>query len=209
MIPRRPFYFLRHGQTDWNLEGRYQGHSDIPLNATGIAQAHAAAECLVCVRIDRIVASPLIRAVATAAIVAEKLQKPIHIDRGLVERNFGSFNGLVIHEVKAQHGLTPDQSSRDILPPDADPFFEIFERIPTVIAKWMTSYANELLLFVAHSGVFDALHHHMLGPRSGRESSHAIPFLANPNSKKGWELSPLSSREPTDCSDSDATISRK
>ena len=57
MIPKRPFYFLRHGQTDWNLEGRYQGHSDIPLNATGIAQAQAAAESLGDVPIGRIVSS--------------------------------------------------------------------------------------------------------------------------------------------------------
>jgi broad specificity phosphatase PhoE len=121
MIPKRPFYFLRHGQTDWNLEGRYQGHADTPLNRTGIAQAHAAAECLAEVAIDRIVVSPLIRAVATAAIVAERLGKPIQIERGLMERNFGSFNGLVIREVKALHGLRADQSSRDILPPDADP----------------------------------------------------------------------------------------
>jgi broad specificity phosphatase PhoE len=85
MIPKRPFYFLRHGQTDWNLEGRYQGHSDILLNATGIAQARAAADCLAGVPIDRIVASPLIRALATAAIVGEKMQKPIHIERGLIE----------------------------------------------------------------------------------------------------------------------------
>jgi broad specificity phosphatase PhoE len=195
MIPKRPFYFLRHGQTDWNLEGRYQGHSDIPLNATGVAQARAAAACLAPVPINRIVASPLMRAVATAAIVAERLQKPIHIDRGLVERNFGAFDGLVIREVKAQHGLRPDQSSGDILPPDADPFHEIFERIPPVVAKWMTSHPNELLLFVGHGGVFDALHHHMLGPRLGRESGHATPYLANPT-RNGWELSPVSAREP-------------
>src|SRR5262245_43879028 len=116
--------------------------------------------------------------------------EPIHIDRGLVERNFGSFNGLVIHEVKAQHGLRSDQSSRDILPPEADPFCEIFDRIPPVVAKWMTSHADELLLFIGHRGVFDWLHHYMFGPRIGRESSHAIPFLANPTSN-GWELSPV------------------
>jgi broad specificity phosphatase PhoE len=67
---------------------------------------------------------------------------------------------------------------------------KIFDRIPPVVAKWMTSYPKELLLFVGHSGVFDALHHHMLGPRSGRDSSHAIPYLANPTSS-GWELRPL------------------
>jgi broad specificity phosphatase PhoE len=208
MIPKRPFYFLRHGQTDWNLEGRYQGHSDIPLNATGIAQAHAAAECLACSPISRIVASPLIRAVATAAIVAEKLQKPIHIDRGLVERNFGSFDGLVIHEVKAQHGLRPDQSSGDILPLDADPFHEIFDRIPPAIAKWMTSHPTELILIVGHGGVFDAIHHHLLGPRSGRESSHAIPYLANPTCN-GWELSPVSAGEPLHSSDTRHPTTRR
>lgn len=190
MIPSRPFYFLRHGQTDWNLAGRYQGHTDIPLNRAGIAQAHAAAECLVEVHIDRIVVSPLIRAVATAAIVAERLGKPIQIERGLVERNFGSFNGLVVREVKARHGLRPDQSSRDILPPDADPFHEIFERVPPVIAGWMRAHPQELLLFVAHSGVFDALHQHLLGPRSGRESGHAVPYLAKPI-PGGWDLEAL------------------
>lgn len=194
MIPKCPFYFLRHGQTDWNLEGRYQGHSDIQLNATGIAQAQAAAECLVGTPISRIVASPLIRALATAAIVAEKLQKPIHVERGLVERNFGSFCGRVIHEVKREHGLRPDEPSRDILPPDADPFHEIFDRIPPVVAKWMHLHPNELLLFVGHGGVFDALHHHLLGPRSGRESSFAIPYRATP-SDKGWELRPVGAHE--------------
>src|SRR5215831_6793156 len=150
MIPKCPFYFLRHGQTDWNLEGRYQGHSDIQLNATGIAQAQAAAECLVGTPISRIVASPLIRALATAAIVAEKLRKPIHVDRGLIERNFGSFDGLVRNEVKARHGLRPDQSSREILPADADPFDEIFRRIPPIIAEWLAARPGKLLLFVGH-----------------------------------------------------------
>jgi broad specificity phosphatase PhoE len=190
MIPKRPFHFLRHGQTDWNLEGRYQGHCDTPLNRAGIAQAHAAAERLAEVPIDRIVVSPLIRAVATAAIVAERLGKPIQIERGLVERNFGSFNGLVIHEVKALHGLRPDQSSRHILPPDADRFDEIFERIPPVIARWLAAHPNELILFVGHSGVFDALHQHLIGPRSGRESDHAVPYVADPR-PDGWDLRAL------------------
>jgi broad specificity phosphatase PhoE len=194
MIPRRPFYFLRHGQTDWNLEGRYQGHCDTALNRTGVAEAHAAAACLAEVAIGRIVVSPLLRAVATAAIVAERLGKPIQIERGLVERNFGSFNGLVVREVKARHGLRPDQSSRDILPPDADPFHEIFERIPPVVARWLAAHPNELLLFVGHSGVFDALHQHLIGPRSGRESDHAVPYLADPI-PSGWELRAL--RKPS------------
>ena len=194
MIPKRPFYFLRHGETDWNREGRYQGHCDTQLNANGIAQAHAAAGLLAGASIDRIVSSPFLRALATAAIVAERLQRPIHVERGLVERNFGSFNGLLIREVKAQHGLRPDQSSRSILPADADPWHEIFERIPPVIARWMTAHASETLLFVSHSGVFDALHEYMLGPRSGRESGHAAPYVASPT-PAGWQLVPVTSAQ--------------
>ena len=187
MILRRPFYFLRHGQTDWNREGRYQGTSDIPLNATGIAQAVAAAALLARVRIDLIVASPLIRALKTAAIAAETMDRPIHVDRGLVERNFGSFDGLVITEVKQRHGLNPDENSRSIMPPDADPWDEILSRVPPVIAKWLTAHPDKSILFVAHGGVFDALHAHLIGPRSGAESKHATPYLVQPT-VAGWEL---------------------
>jgi broad specificity phosphatase PhoE len=88
-IPPRTFYFLRHGVTDWNIEGRFQGHSDIPLNAQGLAQAQAAAQVIATCAVDLIVASPLIRALKTAAIVAEAIGKPMRIDSELKERHFG------------------------------------------------------------------------------------------------------------------------
>jgi broad specificity phosphatase PhoE len=189
-IPRRLFYFLRHGETDWNREGRYQGTSDIALNATGIAQARAAARMLAPVPMDRIVASTLTRARKTAEIVAEHRNVPIHAERGLIERNFGSFDGLIIREVKAKHGVPLDQPSASILPDDADPWHEIFERVPPIIARWLNTYPGQTLLFVAHGGVFDALHRHLIGPRVGAESKHATPYAARP-SPGGWTLSPL------------------
>jgi broad specificity phosphatase PhoE len=190
MIPQRHFYFLRHGQTDWNREGRYQGTSDIPLNATGIAQAEAAALRLAAVKIDRIVASPLIRAFKTAEIVAAQRGLPIHSERGLVERHFGSFDGLIIRDVKVRHGVPLDQPSASILPADADPWHEIYERVPPIIAQWLNTFSNETLLFVAHGGVFDALHQHLIGARVGAESQHAVPYVALPQAT-GWRLSPL------------------
>jgi broad specificity phosphatase PhoE len=190
MIPQRPFYFLRHGQTDWNREGRYQGTSDIALNAVGIAQARAAAAWLARVKLDRVIASPLIRALKTAAIVAEQCPAPIHIDIGLVERNFGSFEGLIIRDVKERHGMPLDQPSTSIMPADADPWHEIFERVPPIIARWLNTFPGEALLFVAHGGVFDALHRHIVGPRVGAESKHATPYLARP-SPNGWTLLPV------------------
>jgi 2,3-bisphosphoglycerate-dependent phosphoglycerate mutase len=109
MLPPRPFFFLRHGQTDWNAQGRIQGHTDVPLNATGVAQAQAAAGRLAGRGIDWIVSSPLARARATADFVAARLGLPVHLDDDLKERRFGAFEGMIADEVKRAHGLAPDQ----------------------------------------------------------------------------------------------------
>jgi probable phosphoglycerate mutase len=83
------FWFLRHGETDWNAEGLSQGHTDIPLNAVGLAQARRAALALVDRGIATIIASPLSRALRTAEIVAEALSLPVATDAGLMEVGFG------------------------------------------------------------------------------------------------------------------------
>ena len=114
------FLFLRHGETDWNLQGRFQGHSDIPLNATGLVQARDAAAKLKSQTVHRIVSSPLVRALKTAAIVAEHIGLPIYVDSQFSERSFGSFDGQVIAEVKRQHGLAPSELAHRIFPPDAE-----------------------------------------------------------------------------------------
>ena len=87
------FWFLRHGETDWNAEGRSQGHTDIPLNAVGISQARRAALALVDRGIATIIASPLSRALHTAEIVAEALALPVATDAGLMEVGFGVEEG--------------------------------------------------------------------------------------------------------------------
>jgi len=83
MLPSRAFFFLRHGQTDWNAQGRIQGHTNTPLNDTGRAQARAAAGLLADRTIARIISSPLDRALKTATIVAERLHLPLHVDERL------------------------------------------------------------------------------------------------------------------------------
>src|SRR5579863_6669190 len=88
-----PFWFLRHGETDWNAQGISQGNVDIPLNATGIAQARAAAEKLRNRGIATIVASPLSRARVTAQFVGEALGLPVDLDPDLREVGFGVQEG--------------------------------------------------------------------------------------------------------------------
>src|SRR5260370_25534521 len=80
---RRLLYLARHGETDWNAAGRWQGHTDIPLNAKGRAQAEAVASALQGAGLSGIVSSDLSRAYETAKIVGERLGLPapyLHTD---------------------------------------------------------------------------------------------------------------------------------
>ena len=78
-LQRVPFWYLRHGETDWNAQGLSQGNVDIPLNPTGLAQARSAAARLRNRGIATIVSSPLSRARVTAEIAGEALSLPVQI----------------------------------------------------------------------------------------------------------------------------------
>jgi broad specificity phosphatase PhoE len=188
MLPARPFYFLRHGQTDWNTQGRIQGHTDMPLNATGLAQARTAAERLVGKGIDRIVSSPLARAHKTAAVVAERMRLSVHVDGDLMERTFGAFEGRILDEVKRQHGIPPAQPISTILPPDAEQWPQTLCRSRSVVARWLSAHPAEMLLFVSHDGLFRALHEQLVGTRPG--ATHAAPYRFAP-AAEGWMVSEL------------------
>lgn len=90
----------RHGQTDYNLVPRVQGHVDIPLNQQGKQQALHAAEVLQKTPIVRIIASPLQRAAQTATAIAKPLGLTVEFDPRLQERNFGQWEGLTWEEIK-------------------------------------------------------------------------------------------------------------
>src|SRR3989338_1879544 len=92
-LPHESFYFMRHGQTDWNRDNRCMGQIDIPINEDGKAQARQAALVLKNRSIAIIVSSPLQRAVQTAAIIAQQLNKPLVIVEDLKECNFGEQQG--------------------------------------------------------------------------------------------------------------------
>lgn len=94
------YALVRHGQTDWNLEGRMQGVSDVPLNDTGRGQVRTAAELLADEHWDAVVSSPLVRARETGAIIAERLGLelgPAFAEFG--EQDFGVAEGLFVHEI--------------------------------------------------------------------------------------------------------------
>ena len=99
-------FLFRHGETDWNRAGRLQGHTDTPLNATGLAQAEALTEKLRPHRLDAVVSSDLTRAWTTGRIVAEGLCVPLISEPGLREAHIGEAEGLFWPEVKSRFGET-------------------------------------------------------------------------------------------------------
>ncbi|HEY5240234.1 MAG TPA: histidine phosphatase family protein [Polyangiaceae bacterium] len=101
---RRVVYVARHGETDWNAAGRWQGHTDVPLNENGRAQAKALAVRLRGSRLAGVVASDLSRAHETARIVAAELGVTVaYVERELRERSFGVFEGLTRAECETDH----------------------------------------------------------------------------------------------------------
>jgi 2,3-bisphosphoglycerate-dependent phosphoglycerate mutase len=100
----RILFLFRHGETDWNREGRLQGHIDTPLNATGLLQALALAETLRPHRLDAVVSSDLSRARTTGQIVAGALRIPLFTEPGLRETNVGAAEGLLWADAKTRFG---------------------------------------------------------------------------------------------------------
>ncbi|NQZ24021.1 MAG: histidine phosphatase family protein [Colwellia sp.] len=94
------FFLTRHGETQWNKIGKFQGQLDSPLTEKGYQQAHLMAEQLNQKNISCIVSSTLARAEKTAAICQDLLQCPLLLNEQLIERNFGSWQGKLINEVK-------------------------------------------------------------------------------------------------------------
>jgi broad specificity phosphatase PhoE len=182
-VPSRAFLCLRHGETDWNREGRFQGRTDNPMCDEGIAQAFGAARQLRKHRIDQIVTSPLIRAVKTAEIVAAASTIPVATDADLIELDFGYLEGQVITETMKAHHLKTVQELVTILPPESEPWPSLAERGLRCVAGWLDAQPQAGILFVSHDGLMQA----MCEALSGKwfYNRHGIPVRYAPTAT-GW-----------------------
>lgn len=190
----RPFYFLRHGQTDWNIptQARLQGHSDVPLNELGEYQALTAAQRLAHLGLTRIVASPLSRALRTAQLANEFLNLPLTTCPLLMERSFGSLEGRVTAEVRAEAGLQPGQSITLALPPDAEPWPATKARITSAIATQLAEYPTDTILFVSHGANFRALVEELCGAHLESENCISHKFWpASDNDPTRWHVTTI------------------
>lgn len=137
----------RHGLTDWNVEGRFQGQSDIPLNDTGRAQAVRAARMLAALRPDLIVSSDLSRAAETADCLAELTGLAVSYDKSLRERAGGLWEGLTGQEMRYRWPARYEIWE----PPDGDPAETVAERISDAIERAAAAIpADGLAVLVSH-----------------------------------------------------------
>ena len=159
------FYIIRHGQTNWNKEGRIQGKTDIELNEEGIKQAEEAKRILKDYPIDMIVSSTLKRARKTAEIINEAKNVPIIFKEELEERGFGEFEGKTQQEfqdeiwnseILANYSLNKEYKGVETIR-------SLCDRVWGLIEELKKEYVDKNILLVTHGGVTRAINGYFNG----------------------------------------------
>jgi probable phosphoglycerate mutase len=173
-------HLARHGETDWNRELRWQGHSDPPLNERGRRQARALADALIGTRLTAVYASDLSRASETAEIVASRLDLSVTVDPALREIDVGSWEGFTLAEIEArfpeaaarweqrgEHGWEGGESHD-----------QMAARVRVAVHSIAAAHDGEEILVVTHGGPIRALKALAAGldyPRDRR----SVPYTEN------------------------------
>ena len=148
------FYIVRHGQTNWNILGKTQGHGNSDLTAKGIEQATELAESIVNYPIDYIYSSDLGRAVQTAQILGDKLNIKVEETEALREMGFGEWEGLLIDEIKTNYAnvYTTWRNEPHLAQiPGGETLHLIKDRVDSFIQSLNEKYDNKHILLVTHS----------------------------------------------------------
>jgi probable phosphoglycerate mutase len=178
---RRTLFVFRHGQTDWNREGRLQGHIDTPLNATGLAQAEALADRLRVHRLDAVVSSDLARALTTGRIIAEVLGVPLVTDHGLRETSVGAAEGLLWEDAKTRFGAELTErwySDNDAAFPGGETGLATLTRGLAALRRFAVSYPYQRIGVSTHGAMVRQLVKHALPPGSAPvRAANAVLFV--------------------------------
>jgi 2,3-bisphosphoglycerate-dependent phosphoglycerate mutase len=162
-------YFIRHGETDWNLQDRIQGHTDIPLNATGISQALHLGQLLADIPFSAAFSSDLARAQQTAELVLKPRSLPITASLALRERSAGILEGM--NKDKFEEGVRPFLLSEQALHqdtyihtawhPELETMHSVFKRVTDFLFPLAVHYQGQSILVVSHGGVLRAILDHL------------------------------------------------
>ena len=157
-------YLIRHGETDWNRQHRFQGKTDIPLNQLGREQAEQLIPKMSLLSIDAVYASPLLRAYETAAIANKDLKLSIQKDERLMETNVGEAEGLTFEEMTAKFGengierwRSYEERDLDFSYPNGESKRQMMFRIRSAILEISQSTPSDNIAIFAHGMVMRAL----------------------------------------------------
>ncbi|MBI4998493.1 MAG: histidine phosphatase family protein [Rhodocyclales bacterium] len=172
---------VRHGETDWNVEKRIQGHIDIALNAAGQAQADATAAGLVGHVFHAAYSSDLDRAWQTAQAIGRRQGIEIRRAPGLRERHYGVLQGLTTAEIAVRYpksyahylARTPDHNFRS-----GESLVDFAARIVAAIESLAAEHVGETVLLVSHGGVLDICYRRATGRDLAAPRDFAIPNAA-------------------------------
>ena len=162
-MPTTRILLARHGETEWNRLGRWQGHADPPLNDTGRQQAETLAAQLDDDGISSVYSSDLRRASETAGIVAERLGLPVTEDPALREIDVGSWSGLTREEVRERY---PEGFARWLagdIGHDGETREQLEDRVVGAVERIAQAHPDEHVLVVTHGGAIRALRRHAAG----------------------------------------------
>jgi broad specificity phosphatase PhoE len=164
---------VRHGQSEWNAEGRWQGRADPPLTALGRLQAfHAAARVGA---VDVICSSPLVRALDTARTISEQIGVgPVVVEADLAERDAGEWQGLTRAQIEA---AWPGYLDDDRRPPGYEDHDHLVARARGALDRIAAEYDGADILVVTHGGLIGAL-----------ERDAGLPWERLPNLAGRWAV---------------------
>lgn len=153
------FFIIRHGETAWNVQGRFQGRNDIPLNGKGLEQARAAAKALTEVPFDAIWSSPLSRAFETARAVSEGRELKVRTHQGLLEISHGHWEGLLASDVEERWPGVLEKWHRvphTVAMPGGETLSDVQDRSLHAIEEIRKSGGRQVLI-AAHDAVIKVL----------------------------------------------------
>ncbi len=176
---------VRHGETDWNVVQRMQGHYDLELNATGKTQARAVGQYFSGCQAQALYSSDLLRARHTAQPIAQVLDLPVQVLPALRERNFGRFEGMTLEEIAAENpGSERALECRDpeYAPPGGgESLRQLGLRVVTCLDRLVSIHRGETIVLVTHGGVLDIIN------RRARGLTLAVPRdFEVPNTGINW-----------------------
>lgn len=185
---------IRHGETDWNAEGRWQGHAPVPLNAQGLAQSAALGRYLAGngLRIGVLYSSDLKRAMQTAEPVAAALHLPIHTDQRLREIDLGNWQGLTRQEAltwdtERYHAYHADRYAVPM--PGGESRGDLRQRARLVFDEITARHAGRTVAVVSHGGTLGAMIESVCGPVEHPSISNTSISILEQNEPGGaWTL---------------------